>query len=66
MTITELGATAGTSGILKVGYDLTSGAFFDTYQTSGTALTGFYLRKYIDYSLGTDPVTLEGLNPYKH
>jgi hypothetical protein len=64
-TATEMGATAGLSSAYAVGYDMISGAYFDSYQTTKASLGGFYLKMYIDKSLGTDPVTLQDFNPYK-
>ena len=65
MTVTEMGMTAGLSGIKAVSYDLVSGAFFDTAPVTKASLAGFYSRTYVDKSLGTEPVYLNDLNPYK-
>ena len=64
LTITEMGATAGLSGWKAMTYDMVSGAYFDTFQTSRDALIGFYIKAYIDDLRGV-PYYQNSLNPYK-
>ena len=43
-----MGATVGLSGWKAMTYDMVSGAYFDTFQTSYNALSGFYLKAYVN------------------
>ena len=61
---TEMGATAGLSGWKSMTYDMVSGAYFDTFQTSGNALAGFYIKAYINDLTGVSYKD-NSLNPYK-
>ncbi len=65
LTVTEMGLTAGLSGLSAISYDVASGALLDTYQVTGSALLGFYSKTYVDLSLGTEPVSMKDLNPYQ-
>ena len=64
LTITEMGLTAGLSGWQSTSYDMISGAYFDTFQTSTNALAGFYIKAYINDLIGVS-YHKNSLNPYK-
>ena len=62
-TATEIGATYGLSGRVQVAYDMFSGAFFSTYQTSINGFAGFYIKAYINDLRGVYYKD-NSLNPY--
>jgi len=64
LTVTEMGATTGLSGWQSISYDIVSGAYFDTFQTSGNALAGFYIKVYVNDLTGVSYQD-NSLNPYK-
>ena len=64
LTVTEMGATAGLSGWKSMAYDMVSGAYFDTFQTSRNALIGYYIKAYTNDLVGV-PYYENSLNPYK-
>jgi hypothetical protein len=64
MTLTEMGATTGLSGWKSMTYDMISGAYFDTFQTSRNALIGYYIKAYTNDLVGV-PYYENSLNPYK-
>ncbi len=62
-TVTEMGATAGLPERVAMVYDMFSGAFFSTYQTSIYGFAGFYIKAYINDLRGVYYKD-NSLNPY--
>ena len=59
-----MGATAGLSGKASMAYDMISGAYFYTFQTSRNALIGYYVKAYVNDLTGVYYKN-NSLNPYK-